>query len=68
IKFYVRNLKIYAVGDCSGTKPRQGCRLKPPFSSGNRPKIQQKIVKDKIKLPIFLTSEAAHSLFKREKW
>ncbi|XP_065871409.1 serine/threonine-protein kinase AtPK2/AtPK19-like [Euphorbia lathyris] len=35
----------------------------PPFSGGNRHKIQQKIVKDKIKLPAFLTSEA-HSLLK----
>lgn len=37
--------------------------LQPPFSSGNRQKIQQKIVKDKIKLPAFLSSEA-HSLLK----
>ncbi|ERN04221.1 hypothetical protein AMTRI_Chr08g168380 [Amborella trichopoda] len=36
---------------------------KPPFMSGNREKIQQKIIKDKIKLPRFLTSEA-HSLLK----
>ncbi|KAI4306576.1 hypothetical protein L6164_029839 [Bauhinia variegata] len=36
---------------------------KPPFSGGNRQKIQQKIVKDKIKLPAFLSS-AAHSLLK----
>ncbi|KAL6146350.1 PREDICTED: serine/threonine-protein kinase AtPK2/AtPK19-like [Fragaria vesca subsp. vesca] len=35
---------------------------KPPFT-GNRQKIQQKIVKDKVKLPTFLTSEA-HSLLK----
>ncbi|KAF6143018.1 hypothetical protein GIB67_041086 [Kingdonia uniflora] len=35
---------------------------KPPFV-GNRQKIQQKIIKDKIKLPAFLTSEA-HSLLK----
>ncbi|PON45595.1 cGMP-dependent kinase [Trema orientale] len=35
---------------------------KPPFT-GNREKIQQKIVKDKIKLPAFLSSEA-HSLLK----
>ncbi|XP_021893865.1 serine/threonine-protein kinase AtPK2/AtPK19-like [Carica papaya] len=35
---------------------------KPPFL-GNREKIQRKIVKDKIKLPGFLTSEA-HSLLK----
>ncbi|KAK9290337.1 hypothetical protein L1049_008504 [Liquidambar formosana] len=35
---------------------------KPPFI-GNREKIQQKIVKDKIKLPAFLSSEA-HSLLK----
>ncbi|XP_076893509.1 serine/threonine-protein kinase AtPK2/AtPK19-like isoform X1 [Bidens hawaiensis] len=36
---------------------------KPPFRGGNRQKIQQKIVKDKIKLPTFLSSEA-HSLLK----
>lgn len=36
--------------------------LQPPFT-GNREKIQQKIVKDKIKLPAFLSSEA-HSLLK----
>ncbi|KAL6133342.1 hypothetical protein ACLB2K_065579 [Fragaria x ananassa] len=35
---------------------------KPPFT-GNRQKIQQKIVKDKVKLPTFLTSDA-HSLLK----
>lgn len=35
---------------------------KPPFT-GNRQKIQQKIVKDKLKLPTFLSSEA-HSLLK----
>ncbi|KAK4377425.1 hypothetical protein RND71_003721 [Anisodus tanguticus] len=35
---------------------------KPPFT-GNRQKIQQKIVKDKLKLPAFLSSEA-HSLLK----
>ncbi|KAM0953825.1 putative protein kinase AGC-Pl family [Dioscorea sansibarensis] len=36
---------------------------KPPFIGGNRDKVQQKIVKDKIKLPAFLSSEA-HSLLK----
>ncbi|GMH10040.1 hypothetical protein Nepgr_011881 [Nepenthes gracilis] len=36
---------------------------KPPFVGGNRGKIQQKIIKDKIKLPAFLSSEA-HSLLK----
>ncbi|KAE9622302.1 putative protein kinase AGC-Pl family [Lupinus albus] len=36
---------------------------KPPFCGGNREKIQQKIVKDRIKLPAFLSSEA-HSLLK----
>ncbi|ONK62669.1 uncharacterized protein A4U43_C07F6740 [Asparagus officinalis] len=36
---------------------------KPPFIGGNRDKIQQKIVKDKIKLPAYLSSEA-HSLLK----
>uniref|UniRef100_A0A2P2KBM8 non-specific serine/threonine protein kinase n=1 Tax=Rhizophora mucronata TaxID=61149 RepID=A0A2P2KBM8_RHIMU len=35
----------------------------PPFTGGNRAKVQQKIVKDKIKLPPFLSSEA-HSLLK----
>ncbi|KAL5537753.1 hypothetical protein UlMin_044666 [Ulmus minor] len=36
---------------------------KPPFTCGNRQKIQQKIIKDKIKLPAFLSSEA-HSLLR----
>ncbi|XP_044491180.1 serine/threonine-protein kinase AtPK2/AtPK19-like [Mangifera indica] len=36
---------------------------KPPFIGGNKQKVQQKIVKDKIKLPAFLSSEA-HSLLK----
>ncbi|XP_062215682.1 serine/threonine-protein kinase AtPK2/AtPK19-like isoform X2 [Phragmites australis] len=36
---------------------------KPPFIGGNRDKIQQKIVKEKIKLPTYLSSEA-HSLLK----
>ncbi|KAK7275898.1 hypothetical protein RIF29_17024 [Crotalaria pallida] len=36
---------------------------KLPFAGGNRQKIQQKIIKDKIKLPAFLSSEA-HSLLK----
>ncbi|MCL7040150.1 hypothetical protein MKW94_030413, partial [Papaver nudicaule] len=36
---------------------------KPPFCGGGRDKIQQKIIKDKMKLPGFLTSEA-HSLLK----
>ncbi|XP_022888384.1 serine/threonine-protein kinase AtPK2/AtPK19-like [Olea europaea var. sylvestris] len=36
---------------------------KPPFVGGNRHKIQQKILNDKIKLPAFLSSEA-HSLLK----
>ncbi|RWR73496.1 serine/threonine-protein kinase AtPK2/AtPK19 [Cinnamomum micranthum f. kanehirae] len=36
---------------------------KPPFIGGNREKIQQKIMKDKIKLPAFLSSEA-HSILK----
>ncbi|XP_042476669.1 serine/threonine-protein kinase AtPK2/AtPK19-like [Macadamia integrifolia] len=36
---------------------------KPPFIGGNREKIQQKIIRDKIKLPGFLSSEA-HSLLK----
>ncbi|KAK6943364.1 Protein kinase domain [Dillenia turbinata] len=36
---------------------------KPPFIGGNRDKIQLKIIKDKIKLPSFLSSEA-HSLLK----
>ncbi|GKV03010.1 hypothetical protein SLEP1_g15376 [Rubroshorea leprosula] len=37
--------------------------VQPPFIGGNRDKIQQKVVKDKIKLPAFLSSEA-HSLLK----
>ena len=36
--------------------------LQPPFV-GNRDKVQQKIVKEKLKLPSFLSSEA-HSLLK----
>lgn len=32
--------------------------MQPPFIGGNRAKIQQKIVKDKIKLPNFLSNEA----------
>jgi p70 ribosomal S6 kinase len=36
---------------------------KPPFIGGNRQKIQQKIVKDKMKLPAILSSDA-HSLLK----
>ncbi|KAJ3682921.1 hypothetical protein LUZ60_013148 [Juncus effusus] len=36
---------------------------KPPFAGNNRNKVQQKIIKEKIKLPGFLTSEA-HSLLK----
>lgn len=35
----------------------------PPFVCGNRQKLQQKIMKEKIKLPAFLSSEA-HSLLK----
>lgn len=35
----------------------------PPFVGGNRDKIQQKIIKDKVKLPGYLSSEA-HSLLK----
>ncbi|KAG6488798.1 hypothetical protein ZIOFF_050049 [Zingiber officinale] len=36
---------------------------KPPFISSNREKMQQKIMKEKIKLPAYLSSEA-HSLLK----
>ncbi|GAB4827722.1 Serine/threonine-protein kinase AtPK2/AtPK19 [Ancistrocladus abbreviatus] len=36
---------------------------KPPFTGGNRQKVQQKIIKDKVKLPAFLSTEA-HSLLK----
>ncbi|GJP41225.1 hypothetical protein CLOM_g895 [Closterium sp. NIES-68] len=35
----------------------------PPFSGGNRQKLQQRIVKEKVKLPNYLTSEA-HSLLR----
>ncbi|CAI9287446.1 unnamed protein product [Lactuca saligna] len=35
----------------------------PPFHGGNRDKVQKKIVKDKMKLPAFLSSEA-HALLK----
>jgi serine/threonine protein kinase len=31
----------------------------PPFFSGNRQKLQNKIIKDKLKLPAWLTSEAS---------
>ena len=37
--------------------------LQPPFFGGNRDKIQQKIVKEKMKLPTYLSSEV-HSLLK----
>ncbi|PIN14023.1 Ribosomal protein S6 kinase [Handroanthus impetiginosus] len=36
---------------------------KPPFTVGNRHKIQQKIIKDKVKLPAYLSSDI-HSLLK----
>ncbi|GAA0149442.1 protein modifying enzyme [Lithospermum erythrorhizon] len=36
---------------------------KVPFTGGNKHKVQQKIIKDKMKLPAFLTSDA-HSLLK----
>ncbi|XP_020107996.1 serine/threonine-protein kinase AtPK2/AtPK19-like [Ananas comosus] len=36
---------------------------KPPFVGGNRNKVQQKIMREKIKLPAFLSSEA-HSILK----
>jgi ribosomal protein S6 kinase beta len=39
-----------------------GNTLQPPFV-GNREKVQQKIIKDKLKLPSFLSSEA-HSLLR----
>ncbi|CAI5477846.1 unnamed protein product [Closterium sp. Yama58-4] len=35
----------------------------PPFSGGNRQKLQQRIVKEKVKLPQYLTSDA-HSLLR----
>ncbi|CAH1430918.1 unnamed protein product [Lactuca virosa] len=35
----------------------------PPFHGGNKDKVQKKIVKDKMKLPAFLSSEA-HALLK----
>ena len=37
--------------------------LQPPLTGGNRQKIQEKIIKNKIKLPAFLSSEA-HSFLK----
>ncbi|KAA3453517.1 serine/threonine-protein kinase AtPK2/AtPK19-like isoform X2 [Gossypium australe] len=37
--------------------------LQPPFTGGNRQKVQDKIIKEKIKLPAFLSSEA-HSILK----
>ncbi|GMI90511.1 ARABIDOPSIS THALIANA PROTEIN KINASE 2, ARABIDOPSIS THALIANA SERINE/THREONINE PROTEIN KINASE 2 [Hibiscus trionum] len=36
---------------------------KPPFIGGNRQKVQEKIIKERIKLPAFLSSEA-HSILK----
>ncbi|XVF24298.1 hypothetical protein REPUB_Repub13aG0115600 [Reevesia pubescens] len=36
---------------------------KPPYTGRNRQKIQEKIIKDKIKLPAYLSSEA-HSILK----
>ncbi|GFY95732.1 serine/threonine protein kinase 2 [Actinidia rufa] len=36
---------------------------KPPFIGGNRGRVQEKIIKDKIKLPAYLSSDA-HSLLK----
>jgi hypothetical protein len=37
--------------------------LQPPFTHANRKKLQERIIKEKVKLPPFLTSEA-HSLLK----
>lgn len=37
--------------------------VQPPFAHNNRQKLQEKIIKDKVKLPSFLTSEA-HNLLK----
>lgn len=37
--------------------------VQPPFAHNNRQKLQEKIIKDKVKLPGFLTSEA-HNLLK----
>jgi len=37
--------------------------VQPPFAHNNRQKLQEKIIKDKVKLPAFLTSEA-HNLLK----
>jgi p70 ribosomal S6 kinase len=34
------------------------CFFQPPFAHSNKQKLQQKIIKDKIKLPSYLTSEA----------
>ncbi|CAI7844628.1 unnamed protein product [Closterium sp. NIES-53] len=39
------------------------CTLQPPFSGGNRQKLQQRIVKEKVKLPQYLTNDA-HSLLR----
>ncbi|KVH94984.1 AGC-kinase, C-terminal, partial [Cynara cardunculus var. scolymus] len=53
--------------DVFGPLNESGCQdsdnAEPPFRGGNREKIQQKIVKEKMKLPAFLSSEA-HSLLK----
>lgn len=37
--------------------------VQPPFAHKNRQKLQEKIIKDKIKLPTYLTSDA-HTLLK----
>lgn len=37
--------------------------MQPPFTHGNRKKLQERILKDKVKLPPYLTKEA-HSLLK----
>jgi len=36
--------------------------MQPPFTHNNKQKLQEKIIKDKIKLPTYLTSEANNLL------
>jgi hypothetical protein len=36
--------------------------MQPPFAHNNKQKLQEKIIKDKIKLPTYLTSDANNLL------
>lgn len=65
--FIFLELNISSINNCFIFRNINICpfdySLQSPFVGGNRQKIQQKIIKDKIKLPAFLSSEA-HSLLK----